>query len=1769
MESIEQVQDLPNTQPETVPTISLDTLAPEVGEDTYELTDGSASNSQPIQEYINTFDVGATHVDNPLELSELTLGQAISESSSFEELFQVFGELGQATSTRAYSPSFDYARESNKNMHVSAFSEVTPEQEINTESVSTLQDDLMVEENKSDLQVHLEESAFNLSQLEASEESKAALAKFTVEFSPLYYNRAISELLQAQQAKAVASTSFVEKIDELGYTALIDVFGVQERAQQVNILESITGKEQSISYYRSDQFAEAIENNWEGLSFKEQFELLHKQLQASNAVGEALGFRSSITASATWDDLNKAMTQGDLGHDDWVSWVESASAIPAVGWLVGLPSRVKSFTKAVSISNNNYRNVFLGVMDAEMIAKDADVVAEFQRMFNPSDRSGNVEILIKENRVNTVVETPFVEVEQAASNAISRGERKKLESLKKNLSFKRSKITEGDLNKEARELARTSNIKFKTAKTRLKKELEDTKADLDAQLKGVQAQIDSAYEAFKAKRTLAQADNKGIPRTVEKTEQRTIMRVDNGKLGDVTAKWSPNTLKAVFHTEQDITSLEGTVRALGYTPDTIITGSINKVPDDVTEGINPTLLVKDTEVNPSDLIPNQPALVSPELIAQRNIKDLLSIEEQKVTADKTFEGLKSIVNGFGQLRVDHSLTTPVDANTVRSIGRIGKTESEGYKSYEEAKFASANVPENNVSIVVKHPAKSSFSTVAKNLEGEEGLEYFIQVEKDITFTPDDALDFSDTNTFGGTGWVTEMFLEPVDKLDRNIVKAVSYLRNIDNSLVKKLDKVLEPFSKAKSHTREEASKLLTYGDAHETEITPELASSLLGRVVNEEDSTYVAYGAVNRYYKEVASIRNWRERSRLDREGFKRTGLVDDQGKEIFGKVLRDDEVIGAIRNEENKVWDATLGKEVDLTEDMVNTSLHGRAVIRTGSTISRDGKLYDTSIVELTDLKALPQQVLPLRKGHVDLFYEDVGAIIKVSKGATVNGKVREDGMQSVLRLANSEEEASKWLGAKAEGSKLTNLEILQQGLGKDGGEISVELSREAKMDLGVVDSKWNGNVKPYNLRKRGESPVESINGSTQVMNLEDRLVKTHNALSARFARDGLDVIKNRWLNTWGEYLNDPYALPENLKTGLAKQFPTDKIRQDAQNILNYIHNQERMLGWRKDSEFVNSVDSAISKVTGGVVKNPAQGVVSVARWVSIYGRPMYQALVNTGGVALQVAQLDPIKGTASVLQTFGTVHGLLVASKGGKVESNAMAKMYGFDDANDYNKFLEGVSNSGIFSTAQLDNILAGATGARLTMRDHIAVSALKKTVALPKAMVTWSTDMGHLIAYRHAVKRVKEKGLDPYSGKGRIETDKTWQDLTQRMNKSSQLVTETNEYAKVVALFTQHVMKGWKDTVLQPAAKLVTDPVSMAVKKATGKDVNLAISKNPSLWAETYQQAFISTSMNIALYGLAGLVGKNTLDAVGITGEVDEAIVEGSLDLAIASLTGQDMDASARLSYGDAIGMFFSLTDLDSMSLNLLGAGDMAISKVGKFANSLKVSLFNTPFVEDDDLVDFTQFMAMEGLSIFSGYSDMRKARMVNSWGIYFNNSGAPKMRVDPDSWLATVFSFTPDRIQEDSSIVYDNELEEKVEDYYLKTVPDLFTRYAYHRMIELEKKGELTFESYIAIQEQALRLTQGSLATLGAHNLALRAKRRVLKNVLYPRDVNLDAKMKLRVRDMVERVTDMSRYDDAKKKLEMLINSSDDPNVVRESERALTLMNHQMEILNNGN
>ena len=452
--------------------------------------------------------------------------------------------------------------------------------------------------------------------------------------------------------------------------------------------------------------------------------------------------------------------------------------------------------------------------------------------------------------------------------------------------------------------------------------------------------------------------------------------------------------------------------------------------------------------------------------------------------------------------------------------------------------------------------------------------------------------------------------------------------------------------------------------------------------------------------------------------------------------------------------------------------------------------------------------------------------------------------------------------------------------------------------------------------------------------------------------------------------------------------------------------------------------------------------------------------------------------------------------------------------------------------------------------------------------KSAQIFAADMANFAAYRHAYKVLKEDfpKLDPFSGKGKVKLNEIFRDLTFRMNKSDPLRTEVSPTMSMIAMWTQHVHKMFKDTVYQPTIAAIAPEV---VAKRL-------LPKNRSQWAKTRGQAATTTLLNGGLWGLAGwtssemvlsLDEKMRKEGLLEKGETLPRILsEGLVSIGAEEALGIKADIPGRLFVGDAPTMLLSLTGLDKGTLNLLGGAGVLGTKIEKFIDTIKV-VQDTPLPTQEDRDDMINFLVQEGAGMFSGWSDANKADLLRNTGMYFTNSGLPVFTGREEDALGVTMSFKPREAVLREKLLFDGkEFSKDEKNYYNKVIPQTFGRMFWREVSNIvEEKGEITFDEFADLQARIGTMVHAATVGAGAGNLAFEAKQAFLKNTFFPEGVIKDAQLREKNQTLLNKITQEYSWEDAKAKLEQVVSLTDDPALRESAETILLDLELQKQIL----
>lgn len=1247
----------------------------------------------------------------------------------------------------------------------------------------------------------------------------------------------------------------------------------------------------------------------------------------------------------------------------------------------------------------------------------------------------------------------------------------------------------------------------------------------------------------------------------------TSVRMGNSSLGNVSNSIAPQTLRSFLETSRKEGTLEESMAALGMAPEDALAAAAARVDGEATDGISPFVFIQEGAETPiTDLVRGDSAAY---LYANKPLSQVIREDEIIVKSQTQLERIREL-SGKTLTLHPHSSTIKVQGENLEILGRFGNGETDGFSSFDEAISAATKVAGENFEVQIRVPNTGEFRTVTGDIGSP--AEYFIKFKLERPLDSRDAYKYLDGSARWEGGVINRLLMTNVDRIGSSSVDDFSSLHSWDRAVVKRFQKMLKPYTRLKKKQRDTVNALLEYGDANEVSFTIRSARDQFPEMnLRENSKVWKAYLAVRRYYDELADINDMRLRAKYEKAGLKSSGIVDESNRTYFGKPLTYDE---ARASDGAKI----LNVETDEVLDLKNLEdLEGFTPMRLQRAIETPEGDFNLILRKTDSVKPLPREILPRRDGYINLDYERVKYLITVNKPRVLNGVPKEKGSQSVVYFANSVADANKFLDSKPKGSSKTNRELLEE---KNEGVVGIEESREEKFDLGILDINPDGTAIPSHFKQRGESPVETVppsglasaitlavRGGAEVMAMEGRLATSLQKLENTLQRDSIDVFKSRFMGTYGKHLKDRESFPTGRT--LDGQFSTTdlKTRKDMEAQYQYIRGLENMLGGRADSLGIAEAEALVASLGF----NPLSLAGKTATVVYIYWRATYQFVANLSQV-LTLTQLDPVRGTASTVEAIMSIPAIAARRGGINLDSNVYAKIVGFKDAAEMNKFLDSIEVSGVLEASQIDNLLSRFDDARKMAHKNMFRSLGQKFVDLPRDFQASAIDLSRLAAYRHAYKRVQDEGIDPVSKKGLLRTKKVLNELTFRMDKTDFLASETNKSAFAL-MWTQHVYKGFKDTVLQPAMRTATIPASRLT--GIGKD---GLFKENSIWAKDWKQSVTSTAMNLAMFGTAGVIGSEASLALdeylrekGLLQEdekVPEILMEGLIDAGVKEGLGVDINIAERISFGDSISMMYSMSGMDEQVINFLGGGALLGTKIGRLFESYSMA-WDLHALDETDLIETLDFIIDETARAVPSFSDFERALIVKNLGIYTSNSGMPLYKVDPEAALGVAFSFNPDEVSVRNRILFEGTGTQKEEDFYRKTLPRTMARAFWNELLDVQE-GESDFDRYKRALDKWTKRTGALAGDRGGNEKAFEAKRAFQRLTIDPSsEVFTEAHFLEKAKNFVQNLDVGKSYIESKARYEHLINQTDDEQMRDLLETNLKVLQFKEEILGDDN
>lgn len=845
------------------------------------------------------------------------------------------------------------------------------------------------------------------------------------------------------------------------------------------------------------------------------------------------------------------------------------------------------------------------------------------------------------------------------------------------------------------------------------------------------------------------------------------VRPGSGSLADAMANANPEQFRIVL--SNTLKKNPDDVLALGLTPEEM---ALRFTPRrDAELGFHPSAM---TGMNTNkqafnyydDAIPSDIKEKFNRELADHNTINLLEPREIQAGVDDAIrsiaENSRGTLNpsGFDILREEDGTLI------VRSL--FQKNVDEGYGSLEEARNAAQFLYGDEYNIVAKRSGVPDVLRNVDELDGVEGVEFFVEGTHRITPTPNWGKAYNEGMTLKMP--FSDYAVSWSRRIKKDLFDQLSAFTDKGNRLATLQRKMLEPVLRLRGKAEaDQWTRLLLHGDANEMVFTKQAAREFLGGKMS--DRVWNAYTGTRDFVESAARVRDKAVYATLHGAGYRSAygsnGILKDLSGMVHIKPLGNKPERLPSRPDKpdinlNSVWgsriyDTTKGEFVDLTDELLE-SLYDE-----GSSLALARTSRPASFVENleTDFIILPRdQIKPLianpmgkRVGHLDRNYAGEAGLMETLINKTFGKPVYKGGTgyrveQRITRNINGQEVPDvRVVGlyanraqAEAARAKLTQqLEAKLISEGKSPEEVaemvtpySVNASRELSFELGLDNSGSIVNL-PAHARKRGEQ-VQGLgpDGLAEVASIEDTLTSMAGNIRRNLLTDIIEVEKRRWKATYGDFFDGLEGFPTEWGTIKAKAISgvhSEVLTEAQRHFERIINMQQAMSGklmarWIEDMnqwvEGLKNADSAMSRATGKVFQsmldsNFLGASKELTATFFIASRVLYQTMANSAQTAFLFVQ-NPARFTTQTLpRTTAILMGLAARKMGADDKAmSVIAKVFGgvSGDFNmtgkQFSKYLDGMIESGLLSTSLADDVFSVITeSARIEAGRHNVLS------------------------------------------------------------------------------------------------------------------------------------------------------------------------------------------------------------------------------------------------------------------------------------------------------------------------------------------------------------------------------------------------------------------------------------------------------------------------------
>ncbi len=894
----------------------------------------------------------------------------------------------------------------------------------------------------------------------------------------------------------------------------------------------------------------------------------------------------------------------------------------------------------------------------------------------------------------------------------------------------------------------------------------------------------------------------------------------------------------------------------------------------------------------------------------------------------------------------------------------------------------------------------------KNLSGKG--EFFVKVQHERFFRPEDALVFSPTDIYIG-GSKAKYLGDPSSIFATWYSNAGAVSHDLGKAIEHGLYKIIDkPFVRLGDESKLKIINMLDEGSKRGVRISqPELAA----REFSEKEITGInsMYGLSDALY----FLNNRRYSQALDKSGMKK---IVGSNWEGLGKPIKEDLSIA-------HVFDPSMNEVRSITPaEITQLYKEGDTLVRlAGREGTRDVKatVAISKKSDKTKIEGLPDQILNYRPGYIARYYKDEVFVDEISN-IIVDG-VKTENKRTIIALGN------RIQASKIADKMNTTADSGVSYVARVDRKITAEERTQSMMD---IDRAWGRLF----FSKRGEQ-LRGLEGLATVDDPIDAIVRNIGTTSRSVSHEGfIQTSKQRYVNTYGDLSANKGTYPDNSRQIIGSNSLKDTKRiGKAKAVHDYISLMEgaQPVSATMWKGFVNNLADSLENGVGGFrdasatkLRNMQRDPMQLARGATfnmfLAANPLRQAILQSSQFSF-IASLEPryvlgaVKGKGFLSEKLGLDLGMASATRPElATKLNPIgAKLMGVSEK-EYSGIVKDFRDSGLpFSidshlfvrdavvelSKKIETSMIGKVSRHI--RD-IPVVALRTAKKVGFDFGEYNNLASTYLLARHRFLKRPGKSSGTLSREDKLNIGAEARQLALSMTEAGSFGYQKGAFSLMTQFYS-----------IQQKAFLAVLPKKLGGNKFFTAQEKLRIGLGQAL-----------------MYGTAGFglkeIYESRRDFMGIEPNpvVDKALKGGLADIvlnaAITSATGDDTNlvfandlapASGTIkSAGELVlGIFSGGTDVAELAFGPSYDAGGRLWRAGKITKDIMVA-------PDLSVPEQLTRAVNSSLSVFSGYNNYLKASAAKNLGFHVNNSGDPVVKAAWSESIGQLFGFRTDAVDE---------------------------------------------------------------------------------------------------------------------------------------------------------